>query len=59
MVVDYVTFKQAGGKWTKKTTSQLVNLYRVMTQTIGDKPVHEVTKDNALYEQGDPISNAS
>jgi hypothetical protein len=46
MVSGYVAFKQAGGKWTAKTRSQLVNLYRVMTEIIGDKPVHEVTKDN-------------
>jgi hypothetical protein len=51
MVSDYAAFKQAGGKWTDKTRSQLVNLYRVMTEIIGDKQVHAVTKDNmrALY----------
>jgi hypothetical protein len=46
MVSDYVTFKKAGGKWTPKTTSQLTNLFRVMTECLGDKPVREVTKDH-------------
>jgi integrase len=46
MVNDYVAFKKAGGKWTPKTTSQLTNLFRVMVELIGDKPVHDVTKDD-------------
>jgi hypothetical protein len=46
MVSDYVAFKKAGGKWTDKTTSQLVNLFRVMVDIIGDKPVHTVSKDD-------------
>lgn len=46
MVSDYVGFKKAGGKWVPKTASQLTNLFRVMVELVGDKPVHEVTKDD-------------
>jgi integrase len=46
MVADYIAFKTAGGKWTSKTTSQLTNLFRVMVELIGDKSVHDVTKDD-------------
>lgn len=51
MVADYVAFKQAGGKWTPKTTLQLTNLFRVMVELIGDKPVGDVAKDDmrSLY----------
>jgi integrase len=46
MVSDYAAFKQAGGKWTRKTTLQLINLFRVMVELIGDKPVRDVAKDD-------------
>lgn len=51
MVSDYIAFKQAGGKWTPKTTAQLTNLFRVMVELIGDKPAADVSKEDmrALY----------
>jgi integrase len=46
VVSDYVSFKKAGGKWTPKTAMQLVTLFRVMVEMVGDKPVRDVTKDD-------------
>jgi integrase len=46
MVADYVAFKMAGGKWTDKTRSQLVNLFRVQVDLVGDKPVRAITKED-------------
>ena len=46
MVSDYIEFKRAGRKWTHKTELQLRNLFRVMVEIIGDKPVHDVTKED-------------
>lgn len=46
MVADYVEFKRAGRKWTRRTELQLRNLFRVMTEIIGDEPVRDVTKED-------------
>jgi integrase len=46
MVSDYVAFKGAGGKWTAKTRSQLMNLFRIQVALIEDKPARAVTKED-------------
>lgn len=46
VVSDYASFKRAGKKWTDKTALQLLNLFRVMTEIVGDKPVRDITKED-------------
>lgn len=46
VVSDYASFKKSGGKWTPKTALQLLNLFRVMVEIVGDKPVRDITKED-------------
>lgn len=46
LVTDYASFKKSGGEWTPKTALQLLNLFRVMVEIVGDKPVRDITKED-------------
>lgn len=46
VVTDYASFKKTGGKWTPKTALQLLNLFRVMVEMVGDKPIRDITKED-------------